>query len=199
MHVVTSSQCRLSLSLRNGTSDIGGYYLGVWVTTRARAGHAQHCHRFIALTAWLRLRVLSDTLVTIDPCVVTYCYGNTLRTRKEKQPELKIISGSVRPTFPSLLSLLSMSSSSTQVTEFHSCHAGLPAIPDDLSIPQFFLDHHLSNRPLRPRDAPWLIDDDTGMSVDLEQVRLCPPSSRPFVTLTFSSRSERVPMAWPIS
>jgi hypothetical protein len=49
----------------------------------------------------------------------------------------------------------------------------LPAIPDDITITQLLLDpHNLPHiRPRRPEGAPWLIDDVTGYSLGLEQVR----------------------------
>ncbi|KAI9462217.1 hypothetical protein HD554DRAFT_2206554 [Boletus coccyginus] len=45
------------------------------------------------------------------------------------------------------------------------------SVPDDLTIPQFFLDSHHPLRPARQAGVPWLIDDATGRSVDLEEVR----------------------------
>jgi len=48
-------------------------------------------------------------------------------------------------------------------------------VPDDLTIPQFFLDSHHPLRPARQAGVPWLIDDATGRSVDLEEVRVRPP------------------------
>lgn len=44
-------------------------------------------------------------------------------------------------------------------------------VPDDLTIPQFFLDSHHPLRPVRPAGVPWLIDDTTGQGFDLEEVR----------------------------
>jgi 4-coumarate--CoA ligase len=43
------------------------------------------------------------------------------------------------------------------------------AIPDDLTIPQFFLDSHHPRRPVRT-DAPWLIEDETGRHIGFEEV-----------------------------
>ncbi|KAF7346115.1 Phenylacetyl-CoA ligase [Mycena sanguinolenta] len=47
----------------------------------------------------------------------------------------------------------------------------LPTIPDDLSIPQFQLDHNDPNRPIRPADVPCLIADDSGKRVFLSELR----------------------------
>ncbi|CAK5270899.1 unnamed protein product [Mycena citricolor] len=47
----------------------------------------------------------------------------------------------------------------------------LPAIPDDLSIPQFFLDRRSAvPRPARPADVPCLIDDTTGRKVLFDEL-----------------------------
>ncbi|KAG6832521.1 hypothetical protein H0H92_000150 [Tricholoma furcatifolium] len=43
--------------------------------------------------------------------------------------------------------------------EFHSTGPSLPHIPDNLTIPQFFLDVNNPLRPVRPERAPWLIKD----------------------------------------
>lgn len=48
----------------------------------------------------------------------------------------------------------------------------LPFIPDNLSIPQFFLDSQHSTRPLREEGIPWLINDVTGRKIGFEEVRL---------------------------
>ncbi|KAJ6509014.1 phenylacetyl-CoA ligase [Mycena sanguinolenta] len=47
----------------------------------------------------------------------------------------------------------------------------LPAIPDDLTIPQFQLDYNDPNRPIRPTDVPCLIADDTGKRVFFPELR----------------------------
>lgn len=48
----------------------------------------------------------------------------------------------------------------------------LPAVPDNLSIPQFFLDgHHHIARPTEKRGTPWLIEDASGQTMCLEEVR----------------------------
>jgi len=58
------------------------------------------------------------------------------------------------------------------IHEFRSVHGECPDIPDDLSIPQFFLDSWHSLRPKRPVGSPWVIDDESGNSLDYEQVSL---------------------------
>lgn len=46
----------------------------------------------------------------------------------------------------------------------------LPAVPDNLSIPQFFLDgHHHIARPIEKRGTPWLIEDTSGQTMCLEE------------------------------
>ena len=60
------------------------------------------------------------------------------------------------------------------MTEFRSISAALPPIPDDLSVPQFILDHPSPLRTTRPTDTPWLINDHTGRAVHHAEVRLCP-------------------------
>ncbi|KAK0188049.1 phenylacetyl-CoA ligase [Armillaria mellea] len=48
----------------------------------------------------------------------------------------------------------------------------LPAVPDNLSIPQFFLDgHHHVARPIQKEGTPWLIEDISGQTMRLEEVR----------------------------
>ncbi|OJA18473.1 hypothetical protein AZE42_04979 [Rhizopogon vesiculosus] len=51
--------------------------------------------------------------------------------------------------------------------------SGVPldtAIPDNLTIPQFFLDSHHPRRPVRT-DAPWLIENETGRHIGFEEIR----------------------------
>lgn len=43
-------------------------------------------------------------------------------------------------------------------------------IPDNLTLPQFFLDSHHPRRPVRA-DTPWLIEDETGRHIGLEEIR----------------------------
>ena len=56
------------------------------------------------------------------------------------------------------------------IYEFRSVHGECPEIPDDLSIPQFFLDSWHPLRPRRPVGSPWIIDDESGNRLDYEQV-----------------------------
>lgn len=44
------------------------------------------------------------------------------------------------------------------------------AVPDDLTLSQFFLDSHHPRRPVRT-DAPWLIEDETGRRIGFEEIR----------------------------
>ncbi|KAF9219269.1 acetyl-CoA synthetase-like protein [Gyrodon lividus] len=44
-------------------------------------------------------------------------------------------------------------------------------VPDNLTIPQFFLDSHHPLRPVRKADSPWLIEDATGRHIGLEELR----------------------------
>ncbi|KAF9015571.1 amp dependent CoA ligase [Cyathus striatus] len=46
----------------------------------------------------------------------------------------------------------------------------LPPIPDDLSIPQFILSLNPTDRPSRPSNVPFFIDDDTGKTADYSAV-----------------------------
>ncbi|KAJ7161330.1 phenylacetyl-CoA ligase [Mycena crocata] len=48
----------------------------------------------------------------------------------------------------------------------------IPAIPDDLTLSQFFLDFPHPARPTRPNGVPWLIEDATGRGVGAEELRL---------------------------
>lgn len=48
----------------------------------------------------------------------------------------------------------------------------LAPIPDDLTIPQFFLDYHHPLRPVRKDLTPWLIEDATGRRISYEEVRI---------------------------
>ncbi|KAF9646962.1 amp dependent CoA ligase [Thelephora ganbajun] len=57
------------------------------------------------------------------------------------------------------------------IYEFRSIHGECPEIPDDLSIPQFFLDSWHPLRPTRPVGSPWVIDDESGNTLDYEQIR----------------------------
>ncbi|KAN0087717.1 hypothetical protein V8E55_006338 [Tylopilus felleus] len=44
-------------------------------------------------------------------------------------------------------------------------------VPDDLTIPQFFLDSHHPLRPARKTGVPWLIEDATARRINLEELR----------------------------
>jgi 4-coumarate--CoA ligase len=56
------------------------------------------------------------------------------------------------------------------------------SIPDDLTIPQFFLDSHHPLRPARQAGVPWLIEDATGRPIDFEEVRVSSPRRRSILT-----------------
>ncbi|KAI0075856.1 amp dependent CoA ligase [Panus rudis PR-1116 ss-1] len=57
------------------------------------------------------------------------------------------------------------------MSEIHSAAGELPHIPDDLTIPQFFLDHRHITRPLNTASNPWLVEESTGRQVGFEEVR----------------------------
>lgn len=58
------------------------------------------------------------------------------------------------------------------MTIFQSSTA-LPAIPDNITIPQFILSElQLSSRPVRPRNVPYFIDNGSGRSYNHHQVGL---------------------------
>ena len=54
------------------------------------------------------------------------------------------------------------------MTEIHTDPP--PPIPDDLTIPQFFLDYQHPLRPVRKDLTPWLIEDATGRKIGYEEV-----------------------------
>lgn len=56
------------------------------------------------------------------------------------------------------------------MTGIRSTNVALPYIPDNLSIPQFFLDGQHPIRPLRGNGIPWLIEDVSGRNVGIEEV-----------------------------
>jgi len=62
-------------------------------------------------------------------------------------------------------------SSQQVIQEFVSPNGTVPHIPTNMTIAQFFLDYQHPNRPVRPENAPWLIDNDTGRSYHLEEIR----------------------------
>ncbi|KAJ7103285.1 amp dependent CoA ligase [Mycena belliarum] len=57
--------------------------------------------------------------------------------------------------------------------EFRSVSGALEDYgPDDLSLPQFFLDFQHSSRPVRPPNVPWLIEDQTGRPIAFDELRI---------------------------
>ena len=71
----------------------------------------------------------------------------------------------------------------------------LPPIPDDLSIPQFFLDSRHPLRPLNQLGNPWFIDEATGRKIGFEEVRQVRPFLFAFAHMA-PDRSARVLMVW---
>ena len=71
------------------------------------------------------------------------------------------------------------------MTEFRGPFGDLPYIPDDLTIPQFFLDHRHPTRPVNTNLTPWFIEEGTGRKIGFEEV--CRNSSHlhpPLTTLS---------------
>lgn len=65
-----------------------------------------------------------------------------------------------------------MAASDAFVIEFGPAYAPLlPHIPDDLTIPQFFLDHDMPERPKVPESVPWFVEDRTGRATTYPEVR----------------------------
>ncbi|KAJ7786567.1 amp dependent CoA ligase [Mycena metata] len=60
------------------------------------------------------------------------------------------------------------------MSEFHTPHGAspLPNIPDDLTIPQFFLDFNHPDKPVRPHGVPWLIEDHTARPIAFDELRM---------------------------
>jgi len=56
------------------------------------------------------------------------------------------------------------------MTEISAPISTLPFIPDNLTIPQFILDAHHPSRPLRKDGMPWLIEDESGREIGVEEV-----------------------------
>ena len=56
------------------------------------------------------------------------------------------------------------------MTEFVSPGDPLPHIPDDLTLTQFIFDSTHERRPIRPQGVPWLVNDETGRKIGLEEV-----------------------------
>lgn len=84
------------------------------------------------------------------------------------------------------------------MAEFHSLSGGLPPIPDNLTIPQFFFSDNNPLRPVRRNAVPWLIDDETGSTLDHVQVRFALIHSiyTPLSFVLCSSFERRV--VWPM-
>ncbi|KII90730.1 hypothetical protein PLICRDRAFT_697218 [Plicaturopsis crispa FD-325 SS-3] len=57
------------------------------------------------------------------------------------------------------------------MSDFHSTTGALPAYPDDLTVPQFFLDAQHPSRPVRNGSIPWMIEDATGRNIGFEELR----------------------------
>lgn len=60
----------------------------------------------------------------------------------------------------------------SSMTEFVSPGDPLPHIPDDLTLTQFIFDSTHECRPIRPQGAPWLVHDETGRKIGLEEVTM---------------------------
>ena len=61
--------------------------------------------------------------------------------------------------------------SQQKILEFVSPNGTVPHIPSNMTVAQFFLDYHHPNRPVRSETSPWLIDNETGKSYHLEEIR----------------------------
>lgn len=55
--------------------------------------------------------------------------------------------------------------------DFYSTVGKLPHVPDDLTLPQFILDHDHPIRPKRPKDIPWLVTDKSGRKMGLDEIQ----------------------------
>lgn len=60
------------------------------------------------------------------------------------------------------------------MAEMYAPGLDLSIIPDDLTIPQFFLDETHPLRPVSTTNTPWLIEDETGREIGYEEVRATP-------------------------
>jgi hypothetical protein len=60
------------------------------------------------------------------------------------------------------------------MTEFRVTPQEPLLVPDDLTVPQFLLDSTHPTRACRPAGAPWLIQEETGREVHLEEVSAMP-------------------------
>lgn len=56
------------------------------------------------------------------------------------------------------------------MTNFRVEQGDLPYIPDDLTIPQFILDHRHPTRPVNSNLSPWFIEEATGRGIGFEEV-----------------------------
>jgi hypothetical protein len=54
--------------------------------------------------------------------------------------------------------------------EIESPGGPLPYIPDDLTLPQFIFDYKHTSRPTRSPEIPWLIEDETGRKIGVDEV-----------------------------
>ena len=57
------------------------------------------------------------------------------------------------------------------MSEVYAPGLSLSDIPDNLTIPQFFLDETHPLRPVSTSNTPWLIEDATGREIGFEEVR----------------------------
>ena len=56
------------------------------------------------------------------------------------------------------------------MAEFDSLSETFPPIPDDLTLAQFILDSQHPLRPAQVHGAPWIIEDQTGVTRGLDEV-----------------------------
>ena len=59
------------------------------------------------------------------------------------------------------------------MTEFRTPDIPENYLPDDLTVPQFILDHRHPTRPVHTNISPWLIEEVSGKGVSYEEVRVC--------------------------
>ncbi|KAI0325517.1 amp dependent CoA ligase [Cubamyces sp. BRFM 1775] len=57
------------------------------------------------------------------------------------------------------------------MAEIYANGGPLPAIPDDLTIPQFLFDSHHPSRPVLRQTQPWLIEESTGREIGSDELR----------------------------
>ena len=83
------------------------------------------------------------------------------------------------------------------MAEFQSSARTLPFIPNNLTVPQFFLDYTHPIRPFRKDGEPWMIDDETGREVGYEEVNfILGVPNRSIESHVYSSALAHLP--WPI-